>query len=179
MKYPVFKATDWRDRLDELEAGPNPFKLFVAAHLRAQATERDDAERERHKLRLLLLATERKMEEGEIRSWQRLLDWLMPLPREAQARVEEAFYVRTGGKPMPFVAFFERREMEAEAKGQARGLRCGTLLALKFGEAGAALVPRLAEADAAAVEAVFAALEGDAGLDEIGKLLPDLQNAAS
>ncbi|MBY0232059.1 MAG: hypothetical protein K2W96_22475 [Gemmataceae bacterium] len=173
VRYPVFKATDWRDRLDELEGDPNPFKLFVAAHLRAQATERDLGERERQKLRLLLNAAGRARD--DVRSWQRLLDWLMPLPPEAERRVMDELDRTLGGTTMPFMSMWERRAMEqGEAKGEAKGLQRGALLTLKtkFGDAGLALAPRLEKAEPAAVEAVFAALERDAPLDEVAKLLP-------
>ncbi|MBY0232873.1 MAG: hypothetical protein K2W96_26625 [Gemmataceae bacterium] len=46
VEWPVFKALDWLGRFDELERHRNPFAFFLLCHLRAQATEGKDEERE-------------------------------------------------------------------------------------------------------------------------------------
>jgi hypothetical protein len=63
---------------------------------------------------------------------------------------------------------------EGRSEGELRGLRRGALAALKgkFGPAGAALEPRLAEAGAVALESVLTAVETDRPLEEIERLLP-------
>ncbi|MBY0230682.1 MAG: hypothetical protein K2W96_15455 [Gemmataceae bacterium] len=133
---------------------------------------------------MLLLSVERKME--DVGFWLRMLDWLMPLPPEAQDRVEAQVDRQKGGDKMPFVSFVDRWRQEAAEegrkeglekgmeKGMEKGLRRGTLgmLKMRFGEAGAALAPRLEKAEAAALEAVCDAVERQASLEEIGKLLP-------
>ena len=59
LRFPVVKLLDHSDRLDSLEADPNPFALVTAAHLRTRQTKHDPQARYQAKRTLVRLLTKR------------------------------------------------------------------------------------------------------------------------
>src|SRR5262249_17781200 len=86
-RFLTVKLLEWAPRLPELEADPNVFCLFVAAHLEALATREDADRRQQAKVRLLGNLIARRLDAGEARRWQRLIDWLLRLPRGRDVQV--------------------------------------------------------------------------------------------
>jgi len=125
-EFPVAKLLDYGADLAALEADPNPFAPFVAAHLKTMETRQDMEARKGWKIRLLKGLFERGFTGDEIRQLLRLIDWMMDLPEEMEEQVQEEM-VRFGEeKNMPYVTSFERLgfkrgKAEGEAKGKAEG----------------------------------------------------------
>jgi hypothetical protein len=117
------KLLEWAGRLDELEANPNPFCLFVAAHLEALATRKDAEARQRAKVRLLANHFQRKLEEPDGKLLYRLIDWLLLLPREREEQVRTELNRLNPEGTMTYITSFERIGME---KGMEKGMEEGT-----------------------------------------------------
>jgi hypothetical protein len=80
LRFPPIKVLDYARRAAELEADPNPFALFVLAHLQSRQTRGDPQARADVKLRLILKLYERNLDAENLRQWYRLLDYLLELP---------------------------------------------------------------------------------------------------
>ncbi|MBI4606886.1 MAG: cytosolic protein [Planctomycetes bacterium] len=163
MRYPVVKLLDYKDKIAELEADPNPFAIVVLAHLKAREA-RTDEERFAVKMRLARMLYERGYERKDIIRLFRFIDWLTWLPEplaiEAHNQIVELFE----GKTMPYVTQIERivqeRREEIEkakqewreqghqeglAQGVAQGLHEAIALGLelRFGKEASRLLPRV------------------------------------
>jgi hypothetical protein len=176
LKFVAVKVLDWSGREAEVEAHPNPFALFVLAHLKSIQTRNDIEERQRAKLGLILKLHERKLDADDLRRWYCWFDWLLPLPKERDVEVLNAIIRFEEGKKMPYISFAERHGMErGERIGKAEGLRKGieALLRVKFGQQGAELLSSLQTLDdSARLEALLQTAEQAATLEEVRKLLP-------
>ncbi len=171
-KYPVVKVLDYAGREAELEADPNPVGLFVSAHLASRRTAGDDEKREAEKLRLTVLMLERKLDDEDRRHWYRFLDWLLPLPRDAELRIMRAVQARQEEGKMAFITFAERYGRE---QGMEKGILLGkleVLLELKHGDAGKALAARFAKGEPALLEKAVEAARAGRPLPEVEALLP-------
>src|SRR5207248_413502 len=85
------KLLKWRGREQELLEHPNPFALFVLAHLLILPTQDDEEARAGWKLRLWQRACEYKMEEQDRSTLVRLIDWMLLLPQERNRALLQQF----------------------------------------------------------------------------------------
>ena len=164
--FPIVKLLDYADDLKSLESNQNPFAVVVLAHLQAQATRSDVAQRRAWKFRLVKGLYERKLTKGDIRELFRLLDWILVLPDDLEEKFREEIYQYEREKRMPYLSSLERRGLEEGLKqgreqgreegraqgraegreeGREEGLREGIALALeaKFGQPGRKLMTRV------------------------------------
>lgn len=170
--FPVAKLADWRDREHVLEQSPNPFAGFVLAHLKAVETDRKPDERLTWKSRIVKRLYDREMSRSELLQMFRLIDWMMALPPALThlfIRDLEEFEEK---REMPIITPTERLWMD---QGRAEGLHRGieSLLKLRFGPAGVALMPRVREVkDPAALEPLLSAVESVPDPGAFAALLP-------
>lgn len=156
--FPSVKLLDYAGDLDWLERNENPFAVVVLAHLQAQATRGDAAQRRAWKFRLVKGLYERKLTKKDILELFRLLDWILVLPADLQEQFREDIYQYEKEKSMPYLSSLERRGLEEGLKkgreqgreqgreeGREEGLREGIALALaaKFGQPGRKLMTRM------------------------------------
>lgn len=168
LKFLPWKLLNWRGREVELRGHENPVALFVLAALEAKRTRGDDGERERVKLELIETLTARKMEADDLRRWYRYLDWLLPLPPEAEKRVVALARSIEERTKMPFITFPERMGMEKGREAVLQGITLA--LKFKFGPAGTEFAAELREAKWERLQAILAALETASSIDELRKL---------
>ena len=129
-KYPVIKLADFRPRIKELERSKNPFAQVTAATLHAQRTRPNSKMRVAAKIRMYREIRRTGLDEGEVRAFFRLIDWILGL----STKMKDVFYVElrrmekeTG---MPFVSSLERMGLE---KGMEKGLKQGLEKGLEKG----------------------------------------------
>jgi hypothetical protein len=176
------KLLDWKGKEEELFQSDNPFALFVLAHLQVWATEGDNEARAWSKLRLLIRACSLKMsaeEEVDRPLLLRLIDWLLPLPKERNDPIWQKIREAQEGQTMPFVSWFEEQIEKAgeraEIKGEIKGLHQGIALALelKFGGDGKALATEVEkQTDLEWLRRFLDAVRPATSLDDLRKLLP-------
>jgi len=148
LRFLTVKVLDYKGREAELEAEDNPMGLFVLAHLEAGRTRKDEEERARVKLRLLLRLREKKMAPEDKALWARFIDWFLQLPKAREEAVTAALDAQDKEQTMTYVTSWERIGLE---KGLEKGLKQGVeqgrwatltrYLKQKFGDDVAALLP--------------------------------------
>jgi hypothetical protein len=164
VRWPVVKLLDYANRVDELEASPNPFARVVLAHLKTLETCDDPERRHTWKKRLVRGLRERGFSNEDVRQLFRMIDWLMELPEEIQEQFEREVDELEEGREMPFVTGFERRGMLRLIESQLR---------TKFGEEGAALLPAIRELnDAEKYETLGNTVAAATTLDEVRRAIP-------
>ena len=164
--FPVVKLQDYADRVDQLLALDNPFALVTVAHLLTQQTKRDARRRCVAKWRLTKLLYERDWDRQRIINLYRVIDWIMALPQELDARLRHGILHWERRTTMAYMSSIERIGMEIGRKeGLKEGLKEGRqkgrqegrrealaemlslLLIERFGELDAATSASLAAAD--------------------------------
>lgn len=115
----------------------------MLAHLRAQQTRRDPAERAVAKVGLIRRLYEQGFGRKEVLDLFRLIDWFLQLPDEREEEVWRAVQAMQEERNMPHVTSVERigirKGMECGLeRGRREGLLAGLeqILDLKFGEQG-------------------------------------------
>lgn len=176
-RFPVVKLTDYNEKWAELEASANPFATVVMAHLKTQATARDDRARQAWKLTLMRRLYRLGYRRNDVIRLYRFIDWLMKLPKSLDQELWQTIKQEEGGQTMPYISYAERVGME---EGLQQGLRQGLLpgielaLKLKFGQAGAALAPEIRQIeDVALLQAVQASIEFAATPDAVRTVYQD------
>jgi len=137
MGFPTVKLLDYRERMGELEASSNPFAVIVAAHLTTQETRRDGTGRYEGKLRIAKSLYRRGYGRQDILELFRLIDWMVNLPKAAEAQFLREIQHFEEENQMPYITSFERL-------GHERGVTEGIVqkgrevilevLEVKFGE---------------------------------------------
>jgi hypothetical protein len=144
LDFPSVKLLDYQQRWSELEASPNPFATVVMAHLKAQETRRDPAERQGWKLWLTRRLYKLGYDRQRVLDLFGFIDWVLQLPepqaldfwRQVQEIEEE--------KRMQYITSVERIGIQ---QGVQQGVQLGQadlllrLLSARF----KAVPPRLAE----------------------------------
>ena len=137
----------------------NPFALVTVAHLLTRQTRRDARRRCIAKWRLTKLLYQRNWDRQRIINLYRVIDWIMALPPELDARLRHGILDIERRKTMPYMSSIERIGMEiGMKKGLKEGLKEGRrealaemltlLLTQRFGELDAASSASLAAATA-------------------------------
>lgn len=167
LRFPTVKLQDFVGREAELEASRNLFAKIVLAHLKAQETRGDPTIRRAWKLRLVRGLYDCGLDAKDGRELFRVIDWLMGLP----VGQSQLFWLDVAKfqeeKRMPFIS-------TPELVGRWVGMRIGikTVLKMKFGEAGLALMPQVeAIYGEENLQAVLDALETATDLDEVRRVI--------
>ena len=112
------KLLDYRERWSELEQSTNPFAIVVMAHLKAQATRRDDQQRKVWKLNLIRRLYERGYPRQEVINLFRFIDWVMILPEALKQEFWQSLKTYEEERRMPYIT-------SVEEIGFERGLEQG------------------------------------------------------
>lgn len=187
-RFGMIKLLDWRGREQELLENANPFALFVLAHLLILPTEKDKELRAKWKLRLWQKACEHKMEEQDLSTLIRLIDWMLLLPVERNRELLEQLGAWKKENPMPFVSIFEQviQEQKQQLQYQRESNRIqkqehrdslyrgiGLALKLKFQAAGEALFAEVQkQTDLAWLRYFLLSIESAASVEDLCKQLP-------
>jgi hypothetical protein len=124
IEFPVVKLLDHEKQWDELEQSPNPFAIIVMAHLKAQATYRDNQGRLQWKFGFVKMLYNKGYSKEAILNLFRFIDWLMILPEELERRFLEAVRQYEEEIKMPYVTSVERM-------GIQQGIQQGILQTLR------------------------------------------------
>jgi len=166
LRFPHVKLLDFAAQEAVLEASNNPFAKVVLAHLKAQETQGNLADRHAWKLRLVRGLYERGFSGKDVRELFRVIDWLMDLPPALNTVFWQDLDKIQEEKRMPFITSFER-------VGHCRGMRKGieSLLRVRFGDEGLKLMPEIREIhEEERLETILQALETAANPDEVRRL---------
>jgi hypothetical protein len=162
-KFPVVKLLDYESRREELEASTNPFSIVVLAHLEAAKTATDE---DRFAARFQLARRFYRGGFGRENLFRiyRFCELIMKMPKDFELALNERIEaVLEGKRPRPFMSTIELVAMEkgleqGREPGREQGREQGReesrealracirlVLKLRFGEAGLALLPAVAE----------------------------------
>jgi hypothetical protein len=122
IRFPIAKLTDHTGRLDALLADTNPFALVTAAHLLTRQTRHDAQRRFEAKRRLVRLLYERGWDKRRILSLFAVLDWMMQLPKELEAKLWHDIESIEGERKVRYVTSVERLAIE---RGMQKGIEKG------------------------------------------------------
>ncbi|NJN67785.1 MAG: cytosolic protein [Chloroflexaceae bacterium] len=181
--FPIVKLQDYRQQWALLETSHNPFATVVMAHLKTQETRHQVEDRKRWKLALARRLYQRQYTRQEVLNLLHFLDWMMYLPEDLDRAFWDEVKTFEEEQEMQHITFLER---EALTRGSAEGFTRGSaegfvrgqrqelldnlalMLDLKFGEAGATLLPDLQQiTDVALLRAVRNAIKSATTLDDL------------
>ena len=186
IRFPIAKLAEHAERLEALLVDTNPFALVTAAHLLTRQTRQDPASRFEAKRRLVHLLYERGWKKRRILRLFAVLDWMMQLPAELEAKLWQDIKTIEGERNVRYVTSVERLATERGlqqglAKGLEQGLVKGLekgriegegailrrLLTRRFGALSQDVLERLADADAEQLETWAERVLVAGSLDEI------------
>ena len=121
-----------------LEASTNPFSKVILAHLKAQKTQGDPADRKAWKIRVVRGLFEQGFSRKDVRKLFRLVDWLMVLPEPLSDSFQEDIAKIEEENRMPFITSTERVWLR---RGLREGIQSG--LESRFGTEGLKLMPEI------------------------------------
>ncbi|HEX8406833.1 MAG TPA: transposase [Duganella sp.] len=172
--FPIVKLQDYAGDIDHLLTLDNPFALVTVAHLLTQKTKGNAHRRRIEKWRLTKLLYQRNWERERIINLYRVIDWIMFLPKELDARLRQGILLFERRGAMTYMSSIERIGMELGVKkGMEQGRRDGLaemlalMLAQRFGKLDAVVSDRLAAADAGQLTAWTKKVLGAATLAEV------------
>jgi flagellar biosynthesis/type III secretory pathway protein FliH len=142
-----------------LEADSNPFAVVTMAHLQAQATSPDSANRRDAKFRLARRLYERGYTRQMILDLFRFIDWVLALTPARESEFEVALIAYEKEHSMQYITSIERRGREVGSRegieqGLEQGQALGRLAAMREG-----IVKLLAMRFTAVPEEIVARLE--------------------
>ncbi|SFL66128.1 protein of unknown function [Rugamonas rubra] len=183
--FPVVKLMDYADRIEQLLCDANPFALLTAAHLLTRQTKGQAHRRRAAKWRLTKLLYQRQWDRQRIIDLYSVIDWLMRLPPDMEARLWRGIVQMERREAMPYITYAERigRKIglqeglqEGRQEGLQEGLQLGQrqmveLLARQLNKRFGTLPPQLGErlvvADSEQLGRWAMALLDAASLDEV------------
>ncbi|WP_395402276.1 DUF4351 domain-containing protein [Pseudoduganella sp. UC29_106] len=176
LQFPIAKVIDFAPHIQTLLASDNPFALFTAANLLTMQTCKAPEQRLASKIKLVALMYERKWSEQRILEMLDVLNWLMRLPRELQARfiVQIEQLEGSNAMSMSFVESLKRNaQKQGYREGREEGFQAGRrqamtqMLKARFGRIPNAVQQRLNEASIAELDQISAAVLKANSLAEI------------
>ncbi|HEY8601832.1 MAG TPA: hypothetical protein VIL85_25620 [Thermomicrobiales bacterium] len=165
LTFPIAKLLDYA--IDALEADPNPCATVVLAHLTAQATRRDPERRARAKVDLARRLYRLGYDRERIVQLFRFIEWLLRLPPELEDRTWREIRAFEEAEQMTYITYGERIGLE---RGRVEGLQEAIVfgLELKFGDAGAKLLPAIREiTDLTTLHEIMAQLKTATTLEDV------------
>lgn len=159
LDFPTQKLLDYGQDWAALEADSNPFAVVTMAHLQAQATSPDSANRRDAKFRLARRLYERGYTRQMILDLFRFIDWVLALTPARESEFEVALIAYEKEHSMQYITSIERRGREVGSRegieqGLEQGQALGRLAAMREG-----IVELLAMRFTAVPEEIVARLE--------------------
>lgn len=175
LTFPAAKLLDYDEAI--LEASTNPFATVVLAHRAAQATRHDPERRAVFKFNLTRRLYRLGYSRDEVIRLYRFIDWLLQLPPGLESRVLAQIKAFEEENAMPYVTYPERVGLEQGlAQGVAQGMldSIATVLEVKFGDAGLALLPEIRQITGPEqLKAILARCVTAASLDDVRAIFAD------
>ena len=106
--FPIIKLLDYKERWSELEADRNPFAIVVMVHLRTLETTNNRQARKEFKLALMKRLYEQGYNKQDIINLYELIDWVMTLPKDLQAKLDQQITQYEEERKMPYVSSIEK-----------------------------------------------------------------------
>jgi hypothetical protein len=132
----MVKLLDFAADEDRLESSNNPFAVVILAHLKAQQTVGDHADRRSAKLRLIRGLYNRGWSREDVWELVRLIDWVLRLPKPMEVAFREELAAIEQEKRVPYVTSFKRPATEeGEPLGEIRGIAMGEAKGVQEGTA--------------------------------------------
>lgn len=132
LDFPTQKLLDYGQDWAALEADSNPFAVVTMAHLQAQATSPDSANRRDAKFRLARRLYQRGYTRQMILDLFRFIDWLLALTPARESEFEVALIAYEKEHSMQYITSIERRGREV---GSREGIEQGLEQGLEQGQA--------------------------------------------
>jgi hypothetical protein len=165
-EFPALKLLDYAPHWQALEADPNPFAVFVLAHLKTLETRQDPPSRQLWKVRLVKGLYERGLSAEDVRQLFVFIDWIMDLPPVLDQLFWQEIERYEEEKRMPFITTPERIGMQ---RGLLKGIEMG--LEQRFGSEGLHLLPEIRSVtDNEVLQAILGALWKGASLEELRQI---------
>jgi hypothetical protein len=131
-RFPTAKLLDLDEQ--ELQSSPNPFALVVLAHLRALKARGDVQLLFGEKVELIRAVARSGYNPDDVANLYRVVDYLMTLPKELEAQVEEIVREVAREQRLPKLTNLERFALERGARqGLQEGLEKGLQQGLQQG----------------------------------------------
>ena len=177
-RFPIVKLLDYRKHLADLEASRNPVASLVLAHLAAQRTRSDPAQRLQAKLAITRRLYDLGYSREQVRMAFGFVDWLLRLPDALREQFVQELRTFEEDRQMTYITSIEELGIEkgiarGRAEGRAAGLLDGIALALdlKFGEAAAPVIAEVRQlTDLALLEAILGQIKTAATLDDLRRM---------
>jgi hypothetical protein len=180
--FPTVKLLNYRQQWSSLEESRNPFATVVMAHLKAQETRHDPAERQAWKLLLTRRLYRLGYDRQRVLDLFRFIDWVLQLPGPQELAFWHEVREIEEEKRMQYVTSVERIGMQqGMQQGLQQGLQQGQqqgqaelvlrLLARRFAAVPAPLAERVRAIPSAQMPALQDIALDAASLDEVAAAL--------
>jgi hypothetical protein len=173
-RFPIVKLLDYQGQLTELEESHNPVASLILAHLAAQRTRADPAQRLQAKLAITRRLYDLGYSAEQVRLAFGFVDWLLRLPDALRGQFVQELRTFEEDRQMSYITSIEELGIEkGRAEGRAAGLLDGIVLALdlKFGDAAAPVIAEVRQlTDLGLLEAILAQIKPAATLDDVRRV---------
>jgi hypothetical protein len=169
-RFPIIKLLDYQVQLAELEESRNPVASLILAHLAAQRTRTDPAQRLQAKLAITRRLYDLGYSAEQVRQAFGFVDWLLRLPDALREQFVQELRTFEEHRQMTYITSIEELGIE---KGRAAGLLDGIAVALdlKFGDAATPVIAEMRQlTDLALLETILAQLKTAATLDDVRRV---------
>ncbi len=122
LRFPVAKLMDWAGSEARLEDSANPFAVVTLAHLPTRTTRKDMRARYAAKWHLVQGLYRRGMRKQQVLDLFKVIDWLMRLPKDLDARLRQDLDTLEKESGMVYITSIERLAIE---EGMEKGVRQG------------------------------------------------------
>ncbi len=174
--FPTAKLLEYVTRERELTTDSNPFSAVTLAHLKTLETRGDPSARVQWKLALVRSLYNRGLDKRRVRLLFNTIDWIMKLAPQRETvfmnEVHEAEKKQAEPFLYPYQVALQTLERIQE-RNQNAYENIESILDVKFGEAGVALMPRVLQiTDSAALKSLLRFLVMVPDLDAVIERLP-------
>jgi hypothetical protein len=183
-RYPVAKLVSFAAQQAALESNTNPFALVTLAYLHTRATATDMDRRYQVKCSLIRMLFQHQWPREQIRQFFSIIDWMMTLPSELEAKLDEFVVELEEEQKMEYVTSIERVRLarikqEGKQEGRQEGRQEGKqegqselllrLLTRRFGNLVASVQERIQTASQVQIKAWFDCAIDASTLDDVFK----------
>ena len=156
-RFKAVKLLDYQEA--DLENSCNPFAVVTLAHLQAKKTKNRTEDRYRSKWHLIRSLYQRGFSRQQVIDLFRFIDWVLHLPKEADARLWENIFAFEENQKMPYISSVERIGQQiGEERGRQIGQQMGEATVLtrqlqrRFGDLPSWACERISKADSPSLE---------------------------
>ncbi len=116
MRFPLVKLIDFRDKKEYIQKPENstsPMAMVVRAQLKSYSAKKDDNNKKFNvKWELIRQCCKRGYKKRQIYTLLKFIDWIIRLPEDFEARINEKIIKLEEENKMPYVTSWERMAKE-------------------------------------------------------------------